>query len=162
VTEVTGRPVEWVARPGLGTIVNEPLEVRSNIVIPASELSWRFDTAGGPGGQHANRAASRAELSFDLAASPSVPDRLRQRMLESLGNRVRNGVVTVSVDESRSQWRNRAIARKRMTRLLRDASRGPQRRRRPTKPSRRAKARRREAKRRRSQTKNLRRPPKPE
>lgn len=139
--------------------MNEPLEVRSNIVIPASELSWRFDTAGGPGGQHANRAASRAELSFDLAASPSVPDRLRSRMIENLGTRVHNGIVTVSVDESRSQWRNRAVARKRLARLLRDASRDPERPRRPTKPSRRAKARRREAKRHRSKTKHLRKSP---
>ena len=141
--------------------MNEPLEIRNGLAIPTGELVWRFDTAGGPGGQHANRAASRAELSFDLGASPSVPDDLRTRMLGNLGRRARNGVVTVTVDESRSQWRNRAIARKLMARLLRDACRVP-RTRRSTRPSAGAKKRRRDAKRRRSETKRLRRRPEAE
>jgi ribosome-associated protein len=142
-------------------IVNEPLEIRNGLAIPAGELTWRFDTSGGPGGQHANRASSRAELSFDLGSSPSVPDDLRTRMLANLGRRARNGVVTVTVDESRSQWRNRAIARKLMARLLREACRSP-RRRRETRPSAGARKRRREAKRQRSETKALRRRPEAE
>jgi len=131
------------------------------MVIPAAELHWRFDTSGGPGGQHANKAATRVELSFDLAASPSVADNLRIRMLERLGRRARNGVVTVLVDQSRSQWRNRAIALRRMTRLLREASR-TERPRRMTRPTRASRARRLEAKRRRSETKRLRRRPSPD
>jgi len=141
--------------------VQEPLEIRHGMVIPAAELNWRFDTSGGPGGQHANKAATRVELSFDLAASPSVAGDIRTRMLDRLGRRARNGVVTVSVDESRSQWRNRAIARRRMTRLLRDASR-TERHRRATRPTRASRARRLAAKRRRSETKRLRRRPGPE
>lgn len=100
-------------------------------------------------------------MSFDLAASPSVAEDLRTRMLKRLGRRARNGVVTVSVDESRSQWRNRAIALRRMTRLLRDASR-IERSRRMTRPTRASRARRLEAKRRRSETKRLRRRPNPD
>jgi len=141
--------------------VHEPLEIRHGLVIPPSELNWRFDTSGGPGGQHANKAATRVELSFDLAASPSVADDIRTRMLDRLGKRARNGVVTVSVDESRSQWRNRAIARRRMARLLREASR-IERPRRITRPTRASRARRLEAKRRRSETKRLRRRPNPD
>ncbi|MCJ7726143.1 MAG: aminoacyl-tRNA hydrolase [Acidimicrobiia bacterium] len=141
--------------------MNEPLEIRPGLTVPAAELAWRFDPSGGPGGQHANRASSRAELSFDLGASPSVPDDLRARMLTNLGPRARNGMVIVTVDESRSQWRNRAIARKRLERLLREACRLP-RSRRETRPSAGARRRRREEKRRRSETKNLRRRPEPE
>ena len=141
--------------------MDEPLEIRPGLAIPAGELAWRFDTAGGPGGQHANRAASRAELTFDLGSSPSVPDDLRARMLANLGPRARNGLVIVTVDESRSQWRNRALARKRLERLLREACRLP-RSRRATKPSAGARRRRREEKRRRSETKNLRKRPEPE
>jgi len=135
-----------------------PLRVTDGLVIPAAELSWRFDPAGGPGGQHANRASSRAEVIFDLANSPSVPDGLRSRMLRRLGGRARVGIVTVSVDESRSQWRNRMLARARLSDLLRDALRTP-RRRIATKPTAAARRRRIEAKRRRSETKRLRRPP---
>ncbi len=137
-----------------------PLRVTDRLAVPAGELEWRFDPSGGPGGQHANKAATRAELRFDLAASPSVPDDLRNRMLERLGPRAPGGVVTVTVDESRSQWRNRSIARRRLADLLRSAMQVP-RRRRPTAPSRAARRRRLEAKRRRSETKRLRRPPEP-
>ena len=117
--------------------MNDPLDIRHDLTIPAGELSWRFDPSGGPGGQHANRASSRAELSFDLGASPSVPDRLKQRMLGNLGSRAAGGTVTVTVDESRSQWRNRALARKRLARLLREALRTPGRagRRGPRRPA---------------------------
>jgi ribosome-associated protein len=139
----------------------DPLRVGGRVVIPAGELEWRFDPSGGPGGQHANRASTRAELRFDLARSPSVPDDLRHRMLERLGSRAPDGVVSVTVDESRSQWRNRSLAKRRLANLLRDATRTP-RRRIPTTPSRRAKRRRLEQKRRRSEKKRLRRPPEPE
>lgn len=132
------------------------------ITIPAAELTWRFDTSGGPGGQHANRSATRVELSWDLANSPSVPDDLRSRILKRLGHRAADGVVRVASGESRSQWRNRAIARGRLAEILEEALAPPQAPRRATKPSRSAKRRRLEAKRRRSQTKQLRRSPRPE
>jgi ribosome-associated protein len=141
--------------------VKDDLEIRRGLVIPASELNWRFDTSGGPGGQHANRAATRVELWFDLGSSPSVPEGLKASMLESLGHRAGRGIVTVSADDSRSQWRNRSIARKRMIGLLREASRSrPVRR--PSRPSRAARRRRLEEKRRRGEVKRLRRPPEPE
>jgi ribosome-associated protein len=139
--------------------MNDPISINGDLVVPAGELHWRFDPSGGPGGQHANRASSRAELSFDLATSPSIPEPAKTRMLQRLGNRARNGVVIVTVDESRSQWRNRQIARRRMAELLRDASRAPSARRIPTRPSVRARRRRRDAKRRHSLKKRLRRPP---
>ena len=100
--------------------VDDPLVVGS-ITIPPGEFEWRFDTSGGPGGQHANRSATRVELSWDLANSPSVPDDLRARLLKRLGHRAADGVVRVASAESRSQWRNRAIARSRLADLLSDA-----------------------------------------
>ena len=135
-----------------------PLRVDDRLVIPAAELSWRFDPSGGPGGQHANRTSSRAEVAFDLANSPSIPASLRSRMLHRLGPRARGGIVTVAVDESRSQWRNRMLARARLGEILRESLRTP-RRRIATKPTAAARRRRLEAKRRRSETKRLRRPP---
>lgn len=135
-----------------------PLRVDDRLVIPAAELSWRFDPSGGPGGQHANRTSSRAEVAFDLANSPSIPASLRSRMLHRLGPRARGGIVTVAVDESRSQWRNRMLARARLGEILRESLRTP-RRRIATKPTAAARRRRLEAKRHRSETKRLRKPP---
>src|SRR5690606_7323155 len=45
------------------------LRVDATCVIDASEITWRFTTSGGPGGQHANKAATRAEARFDVEAS---------------------------------------------------------------------------------------------
>jgi ribosome-associated protein len=136
-----------------------PLVATDRLVIPVAELSWRFDTSGGPGGQHANKAASRAELSFDVAASPSLAPDVRDRILGRLGGRAPGGVLTVSVDESRSQWRNRILARRRMAQILADALAPEPAPRRRTRPSSAARLRRLSAKRARAETKRLRRRP---
>jgi ribosome-associated protein len=137
------------------------LHVAEGFVIPESELSWRFLPSGGPGGQHANRSATRAELTVDLSASGAADEATISRVLARLGTRAVDGVVTVAVDESRSQWRNRQIARARMADLLRDAMRvDPPRRR--SRPSRAQKKRRVDDKRRRGRVKELRRRPEPE
>ncbi len=140
-------------------MIDEPLVIGDRVVIPASELAWSFDPSGGPGGQHANKAATRVEVRFDLGSSISVPEDLRERMLARLATRAPGGIVTVTVDESRSQWRNRVTARRRLAELLDDALRPPRRKRRPTMPSRAARRRRLESKRRRGDTKRLRRRP---
>jgi len=138
----------------------EDLEVSPSLTIPASELNWRFDTSGGPGGQHANRSSTRVELSFDIAASSLLDEVKKARVLEHAG--IEDGVATVRVSESRSQWRNRQIARRRLADLLNEALRPPSPPRKRTRPSRAARERRLAAKRTRSETKRLRRRPGPE
>lgn len=122
--------------------------------IPAAELEWRFTTSGGPGGQHANRSNTRAELVFDLAASeafpPDVADRMRRRLDAD--------VVVVTAGDSRSQYRNRMLARARLRERLLDAMKQA-RPRRPTRPSGASRRRRLETKRSRGETKRLRRRP---
>lgn len=141
--------------------MDEPLRLAPGVVIPAAELRWHFEPAGGPGGQHANRSATRAELIFDLAGSPSLPDELRTRLLERLGGRAPGGVIRVSADESRSQWRNRQAARRRLAEMLEGALRVP-RPRRPTRPTLAARLRRRADKRHRAETLRRRRPSRPD
>jgi ribosome-associated protein len=122
--------------------VADDLVVTRAFVIPAAELGERFSRSSGPGGQGVNTADSRVELSFDLARSASVPERLRYQMLCRLRTRLAGGVLTVTASEHRSQLQNRAAARDRMARLLRAAAAAPPPTRRPTKPSRGAKERR--------------------
>ncbi len=126
--------------------------------VPARDLEWKFDPSGGPGGQHANRASSRVELSFDLRSSEVFPDELREHMVERLGGKAEKGIVRVVASDSRSQWRNRQVARRRLATLLAESMRRPTQRR-PTKPGRAARERRLDEKRRRSQTKAGRRKP---
>jgi ribosome-associated protein len=131
--------------------VPEVLQVSANCAIPLDELSWRFTPAGGPGGQHANRSATRAEVSFDVAASPSLDEAQRARLVQRLGP-----VVQVAADDERSQYRNRALALERLRRRLAAALHQPPARR-ATRPSRGAVERRLQAKQRRSTLKRGRR-----
>ncbi|PWU49736.1 aminoacyl-tRNA hydrolase [Micromonospora globispora] len=133
------------------------LRVTDRLVVPSAELRERFSRSSGPGGQGVNTADSRVELSFDLAASPSVPETLRARALERLASRLVDGVLTIAASEHRAQLANREAARERMTALLREAVAPPPKARRPTRPSRGAKERRLAEKKRQSQRKRERR-----
>lgn len=137
----------------------DDLAVNESVVIPAGELSWRFGPSGGPGGQHANKASTRAELIFAIAGSEAFSQSMHRRVVGALGRRIVNGELVIVVDESRSQWRNRQLARQRLAEDLRDAMRPPPPPRRPTKPSRRARARRLDEKKRRGDVKRSRRRP---
>lgn len=135
------------------------LTVADAFTIPESELEWTFTTPGGPGGQHANRNATRAELAWNLEHSSAIGEEIRTRLMRALGSRVRNGVVSVVSGESRSQWRNRQIARRRLAVMLELALRERRRQRIPTKPSKATQKSRVEDKRRRGAEKRLRRRP---
>lgn len=129
------------------------MRVSRSLVIPLSEISWRATPHGGPGGQHANRTASRVEVRFDVARSPSLGPRQRTVLLERLGP-----VVTATASDDRSQGRNREVALDRLRQRLADALRVSPRRL-PTAPTSASKERRMEEKRRRSEVKRQRRQP---
>jgi ribosome-associated protein len=122
--------------------------------IPESELRWRFDTPGGPGGQHANKTSSRAELRFDVSASRAFDRPTRDRIVSRLGTEVK-----IVEQGSRSQVANRREAIARLHVVIEDAARPDPRQRRATRPSRSARARRVSEKRARSATKRNRRTP---
>jgi len=128
------------------------VRITSSLAVPLAELHFRFSPSGGPGGQNANKVATRVELRFDVAGSPSLGPRQRARLLDRLGPEVR-----VVADDERSQLRNRQLAVERFSRRLADALHveAP---RRPTRPSRGAKERRLQAKRQLSERKRNRRP----
>jgi ribosome-associated protein len=130
----------------------ETIRVTQSLRIPLSELQFRFSPSGGPGGQHANKVATRVELRFDVASSPSLGPYQRSRLLDKLGPEVR-----VVVDEQRSQLRNRQLAVERLRERL-VAALHVDKTRRPTRPSKGAKERRLADKRRLSERKRARRP----
>jgi ribosome-associated protein len=81
--------------------IESTLKVGRHLVIPTAELEWRFSASGGPGGQHANTANTRAELIFDVAGSAVLGPRQRARLLERLEPSAR--VVVVDESSSRGQ-----------------------------------------------------------
>jgi len=145
------------ARSSSVTTPGSDLVVGDRLVIPAAELSERFSRSSGPGGQGVNTTDSRVELSFDVAGSPSLPDHTRDRLLERLGSRLVDGVLTIAASEHRAQLANREAARARLKALLREASAPPPAKRRATKPTRGSKERRLASKKRRSDVKRGRR-----
>jgi ribosome-associated protein len=147
---VAAGPTAGTYRGAVGA--TEHLVVSRSCVIPMAELRWRFSRSGGPGGQHANTSDTRAEVVFDIAGSPSLGPRQRQRLLDKLGPEVR----AVAADE-RSQVRNRALALDRLRDRIAAALR-VEKPRTATRPTKSSQQRRVESKRRRSQTKQLRRP----
>ncbi len=127
------------------------LDVAPGVRIPVHELMWRFSASSGPGGQHVNTSNTRAEVRFDVAASPSLPSWARDRLMARLGP-----VVAVAASDDRSQARNRAAAIERLAaRLARALETPPSRT--PTRPTRASQRRRIEAKRRRGARKRERR-----
>jgi ribosome-associated protein len=106
------------------------LFVRSDIVIPESELEESFIRASGPGGQNVNKVASAVQLRFDVRQSPSLSEPVREALLKTL-RLTREGVMVITAQRFREQERNRADARARLVEVIRRAA-TPKKRRRPT------------------------------
>ncbi|MCC2975579.1 aminoacyl-tRNA hydrolase [Sphingomonas sp. PL-96] len=118
------------------------IPITRSIHIDSDELVESFTRASGPGGQHVNTTDSAVLLRFDVAASPNLPEAVKNRLAELAGSRMtREGVLVLRSEGARSQLLNREEVRERLVALIRDATFVP-RKRKATKPSRAAKARR--------------------
>lgn len=132
------------------------MPVGRGVAVPLAEIELRASRSSGPGGQHANVTASRIEASFDVAASSTLTDEQKRRVIARVGPR-----LTAVAQDARSQARNRELALERLRSRLSSALAVPRARRatKPTKASRRARL---ESKRRRAQRKRERRRPGPD
>lgn len=130
----------------------ERLRIDERLSLPLGEIELRTSRSSGPGGQHANVTASRVEALFDVAASASLDEAQRSRLLERLGP-----VVSAVAQDTRGQARNRELALERLAAKIAAGLR-VRRKRRATKPSR-ASRRRLEQKRRTGEKKRERRRP---
>ena len=132
------------------------IPVTRSISIDSDEIEESFTRASGAGGQHVNTTDSAVMLRFDVANSPSLSDAVKTRLAALAGSRLtRDGVLTLRSEGSRSQALNRQEVRERLLELIREATIVPKKRR-PTRPSKAAKARRMEGKAKRSTVKSLR------
>ena len=138
------------------------LEIRRNLIIPASELTESASRSGGSGGQHVNKTSTRVTLRWNVRDSAALSAAQRTRLLTRLGPRLTgSGALVVHSGRRRSRSQNREAARERLAELVRDALRVA-RHRVPTSPSRGAREGRLTDKKRRSQTKEHRTPPTPD
>lgn len=132
------------------------LHVTDNISIEEWELTEQFTRSQGPGGQNVNKVATAVELRFEAARSPNLPDPVKNRLRRLAGRRwTTDGAIVILSQETRSQPRNRELARDRLAELIRRATEKPKRRI-PTRPTLGSKRRRLKAKAERGEVKSLR------
>ena len=142
-----------------GEISDNSLLISPDLRVPLSELQYRTSRSGGPGGQHVNTSSTRVEITWNVANSPSLSPEQRTRLLQQLATRLdTEGQLRLVSSGTRSQLRNKEDVTERLRSTV-AAALVVAKKRKPTKPSRAAKAARLAAKRKRAATKRQRQAP---
>ena len=105
------------------------LWINETLHIADWELSESFVRSSGPGGQNVNKVSTAVELRFEAERSPHLPAPVKARLKKISGRKwTLEGAIVLQVEDTRSQARNREIARERLVEMIRAALVVPKRR----------------------------------
>ena len=111
------------------------IKVSNTITIEPWEINETFSISRGPGGQNVNKVSTAVELRFFASSSPNLTHAIKSKLKKISGsNWTSNGILIINVQQTRSQYRNRIIAKKKLKDLILEASQIIKKRV-PTKPS---------------------------
>ena len=127
--------------------------------IILSEVDYKAVRSSGPGGQHANKTATKVEVSFEVSASQGLSDEEKARILKKLSGRInKEGLLKMSNEDSRSQHTNKDLVTRNLLEELKNALK-KQKPRKKTKPTKASKIKRLKAKKKKSEIKASRKDP---
>ncbi len=129
------------------------LVLAPRLLIPANEIQWRFSKSSGPGGPKINKTDSRVEIIFDIQKSKSLSLYQKQLINNQFKNKLINGCICITVQENRTQFKNRQLALSRLSSTLENLLKPPPKKRRETKPTRSSQRERIQSKKRRGEVK---------
>lgn len=105
------------------------LWITDTLHIADWELSESFVRSSGPGGQNVNKVSTAVELRFEAERSPHLSPAVKARLKKIAGRKwTLEGALIVQVEDTRSQARNRELARDRLAEMIRAALVAPKRR----------------------------------
>ena len=105
------------------------LRITDTLALADWEITEVFTRASGPGGQNVNKVSTAVELRFEAERSPHLTPAQKSRLKRLAGRRwTSDGALLLRVEDTRSQARNREIARDRLAELVRAALTPPKRR----------------------------------
>ena len=103
--------------------------IKNGIVIPDNEIQITASRAGGPGGQHVNKASTRVTVRWNVQKTAALSDEQKARVLQKLQVRLtKDGDLIFHHSTSRSQQKNKEMALARLAHEVRKALHLPKKR----------------------------------